>query len=40
LERAVEDYHWWMPNSNYHPLWRGLHEHPRFRDMMRKIGAP
>jgi adenylate cyclase len=40
LERAVEDYHWWMPNSNYHPLWRGLHEHPRFRAMMRTIGAP
>jgi serine/threonine-protein kinase len=40
LERAVDDYHWWMPNSNYHPLWRGLHEHPRFRDMMRRIGAP
>ena len=40
LERAVDDYHWWMPNSNYHPLWRGLHEHPRFRAMMRKIGAP
>ena len=40
LEQAVEDYHWWMPNSNYHPLWRGLHEHSRFRDMMRKIGAP
>jgi TolB-like protein/DNA-binding SARP family transcriptional activator len=40
LEQAVEDYHWWMPNSNYHPLWRGLHEHPRFRAMMRTIGAP
>ena len=40
LERAVEDYHWWMPNSNYHPLWRGLHEHPRYREMMRRIGAP
>ncbi len=40
LEQAVEDYHWWMPNSNYHPLWRGLHEHPRFRQMMRTIGAP
>ncbi len=40
LERAVEDYHWWMPNSNYHPLWQGLHEHPRFRAMMRTIGAP
>jgi adenylate cyclase len=40
LERAVDDYHWWMPNSNYHPLWRGLHEHPRFRQMMRTIGAP
>ena len=40
LERAVADYHWWMPNSNYHPLWRGLHEHPRFRAMMRTIGAP
>ncbi len=40
LEQAVADYHWWMPNSNYHPLWRGLHEHPRFRAMMRTIGAP
>jgi adenylate cyclase len=40
LERAVADYHWWMPNSNYHPIWRGLHEHPRFRAMMRTIGAP
>jgi predicted Zn-dependent protease len=40
LERAVNDFHWWMPNSNYHPLWRGLHEHPRFRKMMRTIGAP
>ncbi|HEY0671710.1 MAG TPA: BTAD domain-containing putative transcriptional regulator [Longimicrobiales bacterium] len=40
LERAVEDYHWWMPNSNYHPLWQGLHDHPRFRAMMRTIGAP
>ena len=40
LERAVDDYHWWMPNSNYHPLWRGLWEQPRFKAMMRTIGAP
>ena len=40
LDKAVADYHWWMPNSNYHPLWKGLHEHPRFRAMMRTIGAP
>ena len=40
LERAVDDFHWWMPNSNYHPLWRGLWEQPRFKAMMRTIGAP
>jgi hypothetical protein len=40
LERAVDDYHWWMPNSNYHPLWRGLWEQPRFKAMMKTIGAP
>jgi tetratricopeptide (TPR) repeat protein len=40
LESAVDDYHWWMPNSNYHPLWKGLHEHPRFRALMKRIGAP
>ena len=40
LERAADDFHWWLPNSNYHPLWRGLHDHPRFRSIMRQIGAP
>ncbi len=39
LEAAVDDYHWWMPNSNFHPLWKGLHHHPRFVAMMKKIGA-
>ena len=40
LEKAVEDYHWWMPNANSHPMWNGLHENPRFQALMKKIGAP
>jgi TolB-like protein/Tfp pilus assembly protein PilF len=40
LERAVDEYHWWMPNTNGHVLWRGLWANPRFQALMRKLGAP
>jgi hypothetical protein len=40
LERAYDDHHWWMPNANAHPLWNGLRPHPRFQDLMRRLGAP
>lgn len=40
LEGAVEDYNWWLPNVNSHALFKGLHGHPRFRELMRRIGAP
>jgi hypothetical protein len=29
-----------MRSTNAHPLWRELHEDPRFRALIRGIGAP
>lgn len=40
LERAIDDYHWWMPNTNAHPLWAEFRDDPRFRELMRQVGAP
>lgn len=40
LERAVEDYHWWLPNANAHPIWADLQPEPRFQTLMRTLGAP
>lgn len=40
LNRAIDDYHWWMPSTNGHVLWRGLWSNPRFGELMRKLGAP
>ena len=40
LQEAVDEYHWWMPNANAHPIWAGLQSDPRFKALMKQLGAP
>lgn len=40
LERAVEEYHWWLPYTNVSPIYEPVRSDPRFSRLLAKLGVP